>query len=76
MEKNEITRLRERISELEAGLESGKPREKEEARPAGLRHNLYENVTVSLRTLDIIIAVCALLIVILVIVGAIQGRSI
>ncbi|MDR3321560.1 MAG: hypothetical protein LBS93_03855, partial [Synergistaceae bacterium] len=74
MEENEIARLRERIAELEAEREPEKPMKNEKALAAGLRRNLYEHVTVSLRTLDIIIAACAILIVILVIAGAIQGR--
>ena len=65
--------LNRRLTELEA-----RERELEEKTKAvqasGLRHNLYRHVTLSVRTLDIIIAVCALLIVLLALLGAFHGQ--
>jgi len=49
--------------------------EKRAAQAKGLRHNLYEHVTLSVRTLDIVIFVCALLIAALVVTGTLLGRS-
>jgi hypothetical protein len=62
--------LRRKEAELDA-------REREisrrEAAACFLRRNPYERVTLSKRTLDAVIAVCALLIVAFVIAGAIYG---
>jgi hypothetical protein len=46
-------------------------REEEEKRTQarGLRHNLYEHINLSLRTVDIIIAVLTILIIALIILG-------
>lgn len=63
-----------RLAVIEARERELDKREKA-AQAKGLRHNLYERVTVSVRTLDAVIVVCALLILILVIAGVMQGRS-
>lgn len=47
--------------------------EKRAERASGLRHNLYEHVTLSPRTLEIVIAVCAISIIGL-IAYAVMGR--
>lgn len=46
--------------------------EKNLARARGLRHNLYEHVSLPLKTLDAVIAVLALAIVALVIFGIVR----
>jgi hypothetical protein len=43
--------------------------EKLAARARGIRRNPYENIDVSLRTLDIVIAVCSAAIIILLLLG-------
>jgi hypothetical protein len=52
--------FRERLSKLEA---------------RSIKHNLYERITVSLRTVDAVIIGCAAAIIILVIVGMYIGRG-
>jgi hypothetical protein len=42
-------------------------------RAKGIRHNPYENIGVSLRTLDIIIVVCSAAIIILLLFGIFGG---
>jgi hypothetical protein len=51
----------------------GEEAEKLKARARGIRHNPYENIDVSLRTLDIVIAACSAAIIILLLVGIFIG---
>ncbi|MDR1651616.1 MAG: hypothetical protein LBR87_07495 [Synergistaceae bacterium] len=48
--------------------------EKRAARARGLRRNLYEHVDISLRTLDIVIVLCAAFIIGAVILGILSAR--
>jgi hypothetical protein len=41
-----------------------------EARASGLRYNLYEHISLSLKTVDAIIIICAVLLISLIILGA------
>jgi hypothetical protein len=47
--------------------------EKLKARASGIRRNPYENISVSLRTLDIVIAVCSGAVIILLLLGIFFG---
>jgi hypothetical protein len=51
----------------------GEETEKLKARASGIRRNPYENIDVSLRTLDIVIAVCSAAIIILLLLGIFTG---
>ena len=69
------TELERRLADLEERERKMSERERAAAGAAGLRHNLYERITLSTRTIDCIIIACAVLIVLCVIVGMILGRS-
>ena len=62
--------------EREDQAAAGEQEAEKRARAAGgLRRNLYEHITLSKRTLDIIIAVCALLIFALTVFGALSRTA-
>jgi hypothetical protein len=65
-------KLAERLEEVERRERAVEKREKA-ATAKGLRHNLYEHITCSVGTVDIIIAACAALIVGLTVFGALSG---
>jgi hypothetical protein len=47
--------------------------EKLKARARGIKHNPYENINVSLRTVDIVIAACSAAIIVLLLFGIFTG---
>lgn len=69
-------RIKEREEKLkmrEAEIEQGEAALNEKAKKLGLRDKLYSNINVSLRTMDIIIAILAVVLVASIIIGVVQG---
>ena len=74
MDKTSEMDITRRLEEIEAREQELEKKEKAFA-AKGLRSNLYDRITCSVRTVDIIIAACAALIVGLTVFGAVYGGN-
>lgn len=66
--------LARRLEDLEARERTLETKERA-AKARGLKHNLYERIDVSVKTMDRVILICAAVILALVLIGVIDGRS-
>lgn len=66
--------LQRRLADIEA-REAQLAKRERAAAARGIRRNMYENITLSVRAIDAIIIGCAVLIVLLVIVGRVIGPA-
>lgn len=65
--------LGRRLADIEARERALETRERA-AKARGLKHNLYERIDVSVKTLDRLIIACAVVILALAVIGAIRGN--
>jgi Flp pilus assembly protein TadB len=73
--EEELLRRSAELDARERELDKKERAQKAESKSGGLRRNLYEHVTLSVQTLNIIIVICAALIIALVLVGTLRGRA-
>ncbi len=66
--------LARRLEDIEARERALETKERA-AKARGIRHNIYERIDVSVKTMDRIIIACAVVILALVLIGAIGGQS-
>jgi hypothetical protein len=74
MDDKEIALLHKKLADLAAAGKLSELKKPDKKEAVGLRRNLYEHVTLSVRTLDIIIAVCAVFIAASIIISVVCRR--